>query len=330
VRTTSASLAVLAVVAACAGPAPIDPTDEPSARPTRPGRTASAPPIAPLEFDFAGALPRSADFAGLRFTVDAAHITNYHPYPILNHDPTQYTFGVLDLRVANVGNRDVSYAFGDEAFALRTWSGDVRAEVEHPGSRKFGRLDSGEEATDKIAFGLPDADALDGAVLLIGTPPDSPAFIALSGAEPASEGPLALLPVDPAPVLVTPVSWRLLRGALSLDRGELDIPATASGERANLDEVFVVLSLEGTVSGSQYGQASVTSEGIRLLVDGTEVKPLQTRGKANVPEGQSTEFTLAFLAPSPFESMALQFTSFSGETGSMALEATPIGAGANP
>jgi len=324
VRAISAGLAVLAILAACAGPVPLttDP-DERTPRPTRVGRTPSPPPIAPLEFDFAGNLPRSASFAGLTFTVDSAHVTNYHPYPILNHDPTQYTFGVLDVRVRNTAERDVSYVFGEDAFALRTWSGDVRAEVEHPGSRKFGNLDAGEEATDKIAFGLPDADALDGAVLLIGTPPDTPAVLALSGLEPALEYPAQLAPVDPAPLALKPITWQVTAGTLSLDRGQLDIPLTASGERANADEVFAVLSLRGTVSGSQYGQTSVTSEGIRLVVDGTEVKPLQTRGKANVPEGQSLDFTVAFIAPRPFESLALKFTYFSGESGSLPLQVSP-------
>ena len=312
---------MIAIVAACGGRLPGRATVEPTLEvDERPDATA----IAPIETSFAGALPRSADFAGLRFTVASATISNLHPYPMFSDDPTEFLFGILDLEVQNVSDSDVSYGFGEEAFFLRTWSGDMLAEVHHPGTRRFDGLAPGESATDTVAFGLPDATALDDGLLLIGERPDTPAGIALTGAERPVDLPRTLAPMGIAAAHVGPIEWTVLDGNASLDRPE-DVPQTASGDRADEGEVFIQLTFRGTVSGSQYGQTSITSEEIRLVVDGIELESLQFRGEANIPEGQALDMSLGFLAPYPFEAIEARFSWTGGLTGSvpLALEASP-------
>jgi hypothetical protein len=312
---------VLATLAACGGHLPgratLEPTLEPGGRP-------EATEIAPIEMSFAGDLPRSADFAGLRFTVASATISNLHPYPMFSDDPTEFLFGILDLQVQNVSGQDADYPFREESFLLRTWSGGELAEVHHPGTRRFGGLAAGASATDTVAFGLPDADALDGATLLIGERPDAPAGIALSGAERPVELPRPLTPVGLASAHVGPIEWTVVSGGASLDRPN-DVPETASGDRADEGEVFVQLMLRGMVSGSQYGQTSITTEEVRLVVDGVELESLQFRGEANVPEGESIDLQLGFLAPYPFEAIEARFAWTGGLTGSvqLAFEAAP-------
>ena len=310
---------VLATVAACGGHLPGRATPEPT---LQPGGRPEATQIAPIEVPFTGALPRSADFAGLRFTVASATISNLHPYPMFSDDPTEFLFGILDLQVENASGGDADYSFGEESFFLRTWSGQELPEVHHPGSRRFSGLAFGESATDTVAFGLPDADALDGATLLIGERPDAPAGIALSGEERPVELPRTLTPIGPATAHVGPIEWAVTSGDVSLDRPG-DIPETASGDRADEGQVFVQLTLRGTVSGSQYGQTSITSEEVRLVVDGVELESLQFRGEANVPEGQSIDVRLGFLAPYPFEAIEARFSWTGGLTGLIPLSLAP-------
>jgi hypothetical protein len=312
---------VIGIVAACGGHLPGRATPEPTLdQGDRPHPTE----IAPIETAFAGDLPRSAEFAGLRFTVAGATISNLHPYPMFSDDPTEFLFGILDLQVQNVSGGDVSYSFGEESFFLRTWSGDLLAEVHHPGTRRFDGLAPGESATDTVAFGLPDAAALDGALLLIGESPDAAAAIALTGIERPVDLPRELQPVGPPAAHVGPIEWTVVAGGASLDR-PADVPQTATGDRADAGEAFVQLTLRGMVSGSQYGQASITSEEVRLVVDAVEIESLQFRGEANVPEGQSIDMLLGFLTPYPFEAIEARFSWTGGLTGSvhLALEALP-------
>jgi hypothetical protein len=312
---------VLASLVACGGRVPAHATTAP---PLAGGRPTEAP-ITLLDTPFAGALPRSADFVGLRFTIESARISNLHPYPIFSHDPGRDVFGILSVKVENISDAVVDYIFDEDAFALRTWSGGLLPEVQYPGVHRFARLAAGESATDTIAFGLPEPDLLDGGQLLIGAPPDAPAVIALTGSEQPVAYPVDLTPAQGTPAHAGPIDWRVTSGLASLDRPE-DVPSSASGDRANEAEVFVVLTIRATVSGSQYRQASVTSEGVRLVVDGTAIEPLQFRGQANVPEGQSLDFTLGWVVPRPFETIAVQFTSSDGTTGTIELRYGEAGA----
>ena len=312
---------VLAIVAACGGRLPGRATPEPT---LQQGGRPQPTEIAPIETAFAGALPRSADFVGLRFTIARATITNLHPYPMFDHDPTEFLFGILDLQVQNASGGDVDYGFREESFVLRTWSGDELAEIHHPGVRTFDNLAPGESAEDTVAFGLPDADALDSAILLIGDPPDARAGIALSGAERPVDLPRALGPEGLSAAHVGPIEWTVVSGGASLDRPS-GIPQTASGDRADDGEAFIELTIRGTVNGSQYGQTSVTSEEVRLIVDGIELESLNFRGEANVQEGQSVDLDLGFVVPYPFETIEARFTWTGDLSGSipLALAAAP-------
>ena len=302
-----------------------------------PGRATAAPTLGPrpsqgaiTAFDttFTGELPRSVVFAGLRFTVESVQVSNTHPYPILNDDPGPNVFWTLNVTVENVSGADVAYGFDETAFSLRTWSGELLDEVRHPGSRRFGRQ-PGETGTDTIAFGKAGFDTsealafIDGAQLLIGRAPDARASLPLSGAFSAADLATTLAPANVAPVHVGAIDWAVSGGLTSLDR-PAGTPQTASGERADEGQRFVEIMVRGTVSGSRYGQATVASDVIRLVVDGVELEALQFRGEANVKEGASTSFTLSFLAPAPWDTMLLRVTDADGPTGTIELIETGV------
>jgi len=312
---------VVGLVAACgSGPGPefdaptlspgVDgPSDglsgETTPRPSNPllGPQAS---YAPIEVELSGSLPRSAEFLGVRFTVDGAHVTNSHPYPIFGDPvPGELLFAVLDLTAENTTSAATEYGFDGEAFSLRTYSGRLLPIVEAPGVYAFRRLEPGERQADQLAFGAYTPDALDGTALLIGRPPDAPAILALTAPPLDPEFPTTVSAVSDEPVQAGAIAWSILDGEASLDRpGGVCCPET--GARADDGELFVTLNLRGLVSGSKYGRATVASDVLRLLVDGASLEPFGFEGKANVAEGTAHEFEATWLIPADAADVALE------------------------
>ena len=288
----------LGVVASCGGHLPARPTAIPSER-SDPLRS-SAPAPAPIEIDVSGPFPQSIDFLGLRFTLDSAHVSNTHPYPIFKDPrPGQEAYGILAVTAENTTTGIVDYRINETTFRLRTWSGRVLSTVEAPGVRSIARLDAGERADDKVAFPLPDPESLDGAYLLIGNPPDTPAVLPVTSALLAPIASIALV-ADRTVVQAGSVRWQIIESRTSVDAPP-GVCCPKTGRRADEGELFVHLSLRGTVSGSQYGQATVTTDALRLVAGGEPLRPLQVRGQANLTEGVSLELTADWVVPSDVE-----------------------------
>jgi hypothetical protein len=305
---------VVALVAACGGRLPDRATEFPdlpdlldTPAPAEPGSTAApTPAIEPLDVPFEGTFPASAEFVGARFTVTSATITNIHPYPMFGDPPPgEQTYGILTVEAENTGSSTIDYGFDDESFALMTWSGAELPVVHRPGLRPFYRLVAAQRETDDVVFGLPDVEALDGAALLIGRAPDARAVIPLTGPTGAPRFPAALAALDPVPVHAGSLDWSVTSGAASLD-APAAVCCSETGARADDDEFFVTLSMRATVNGSPYGQASISTDLLRLLADGVPLEPLVFDGRANVGEGETYELDVHWLAPEAATDLAVQ------------------------
>ena len=285
-----------------------------------------APSYAPIELTFSGGLPRQGDFIGAQFTVDGAHITNSHPYTAYGEPkPGGDLFAVLDVTVQNPTSAKIDYGFDDEALFLRTYSGRLLPALRSPGLYDFYLLEPGSLASDQVVFGIYDVDVLEGAALLIGQPPDVPTIVALTAPPLPPDFPRVVSAAADAPVQAGPIEWSVTTGTATLDR-----PAGAccfkTGARANEGELFITFGVRGVVSGSKYGQATVASDALRVVVDGQRLEVPHFQGKGSVPEGTAYEMSVTLLIPDDATQLALEVGSDTDEPGSIPLvigEPTP-------
>jgi len=271
----------------------------------------SAGAIEPIEVPFQpGALPRTAEFAGATFTVVGGEVTNLHPYTIFGEPkPGSQLFGVLTVQASNHGDSRIDYVFNEEAFRLRTYSGAILETVHPVGTYDFSGLAPGAaDLEDVLVFPLRAIDELEGAALLIGKPPDEPAILELT-APPAGDG-TQTISASAADVAVGWLSWTVVGGQVTLDR-PVGVCCPQTGVRANTNERFVALTLRAVVRGSQYGQASISTDLVALLADGVAYESIPYLGRANVPEGQGFELTPVFLVDAAAERLQLR-VSFAG------------------
>ena len=317
-RVGFVAIAAVALAVAACGSGPAKPTSSGAAigtsGPALPGRTAaptrtprpgsSATAIDPIETAVTGVLPQSATFAGVVFTVTSAGLTNTHPYTMFGSPrPGPDLFGVLQVTASNTNARRIDYSFDDEAFVLRTWSGRILPSVHHPGARAFSNLKAGESADDEVVFGLPEPDALDGAALLIGAGKDARASIFLTTEPVPDDIPAAVAPVAATPIHVVPIEWVVEGGSATYDAPPKAV--SRAGSRADEGTMFVTLTLTGTVKGSKYGQTTVSTDLIRLRVNGESLKSVSFEGKAGVREGTALTMTPVWVVPSDARSFEL-------------------------
>jgi hypothetical protein len=95
-----------------------------------------------------------------------------------------------------------------------------------------------------------------------------------------------------------------------------------TGSRADDGELFVTLQLSGRVTGSQYGQATVSTDAVRLVVDGQPEPPIEFAGRPNTPEGEAFDFAATWVVRESDPGLALQFLD-----GPDVAEVVPVGIG---
>jgi hypothetical protein len=333
VRLWLASSIVLLLVVGCGSRDPDaserpDESSEPSGaasqRPGIPifGPRESYPPI-DLPFE-SGTLPRSVDFLGVGFTVTDARVTNTHPYTMFGEPaPGAQLFAIVDVTADNETSAATEYGFGPESFTLQTYSGQRLTTVDPPGVYDFRRLEAGASASDALVFGAFRPDVLDGASLLIGRPPDAPAVLPLTAPQYDPPYPVEVFAAD-GPVQSGAIAWSVLAGVAALDR-PAGVCCPDTGSRADDGELFVTLTLRGLVDGSRYGQASITSDAVRLVVDGVAAKAFGFKGKANVPEGSTYDFDATWIVPADAAELLLEVG-----TGTPDIRRTALGIGLPP
>jgi hypothetical protein len=275
--------------------------------------------FAPVDLELEGSLPRGDRFQGIELSVDRVRVTNTHPYTMFGDPrPGELFYVVVELTASNPTDVAYEYDLGDETFAFRTWSGELLPLVDAPGRYAFSRLEPGEVATDELVFGSLVPDVLDGSALLVGRPPDVPLIIPLTAPPLAADYPTPVLVGTPGPYQAGAVAWDILTAEAGLDRPP-GVCCHDTGSRANEGEVFVTLGLSGRVNGSKYGQATVSTDGVRLMVDGVPQPPIDFAGQANVPEGESYDFQATWVAHEDDTGLALRFLDSSGVTATVPL-----------
>jgi hypothetical protein len=299
-------------VAACGGRIPPLPTPTPDGGPGAPDA------IEPIDEPFTGALPQSATFLGVTFTVTGARISNVHPYPMFGEPPPgEQLYAILAVVAENTGTSTPDYSFTDEAFGLRSWSGRSLPIVPTPGVG-FSRVEAGARIEGTLAFGVFEDDPLGGAILTIGKAPDALAVVPLDRPSDGDDTPEPVRAASTLPVQTAGIEWRVLDGSLGLDR-PAGVCCPETGLRADEDERFLSLTIRGLVKGSQYGTASITTDLVRLMVDGVGVAPLTYEGRGAVPEGQSIEFTAHWVIPADLDPLVLRLGA-EGQAREMVLE----------
>jgi hypothetical protein len=263
--------------------------------------------LEPVEIELTGILPRSGLFQGVELSVDRVHLTNTHPYAMFDDPkPGREFYVVVELTARNPTDTVNEYGFGDETFHFRTWSGRLLVNVPSPGRYEFARLEPGDVKTDELVFGTEDPDVLDGSALLVGRAPDASLVIPLTAPPLVADDPVAVAAAVPGPYQAGAVAWTIEAGQAGLDRPP-GVCCPETGSRADEGESFLTLELSGQVKGSAYGQATVSSDAIRLVVGGQAIAPFGYAGQANVPEGEAYAFPATWLVTEGDTELALQF-----------------------
>jgi hypothetical protein len=271
--------------------------------------------FAPVEIELTGTLPRGGTFQGVELTVARVHLTNTHPYTMFGEPkPGREFYVVVELTASNLTAAVNDYGFGDETFDFRTWSGRLLAHVPSPGRYEFARLEPGDVKTDELVFGTEDPDVLAGSALLVGREPDARIVIPLTAPPLVADYPAPVEPTIAGPYQAGAVTWSIEAGQAGLDRPP-GVCCPETGSRADEGELFLTIHLVGQVKGSKYGQATVSSEAVRLVVDGEAVAPFGFAGQANVPEGEAYAFPATWLTHEDDTGLILQFLD-SGEVAS--------------
>jgi hypothetical protein len=299
--------------------------------------------FAPVEIELTGTLPRSGTFQGVELTVERVRLTNTHPYAMFDDPkPGREFYVVVELTARNPTEAVNEYGFGDETFDFRTWSGRLLVDVPSPGRYEFSRLEPGDVKTDELVFGTEDADVLDGSALLVGRSPDTSLVIPLTAPPLEADYPMPVEPALPGPYQAGAVAWTIESGEAGLDRPP-GVCCPETGSRADDGESFLTLQLSGQVTGSTYGQTTVSSDAVRLVIDGEPVAPFDFAGRPGVPEGETYAFPATWLVHEDATGLTLQFIDgdevvasvplLVGEAGIAAaafLESEPVVASASP
>jgi hypothetical protein len=306
-RLATAMLGMSLAVVAC-GTEDAPPADE---SPVATASSSGGPGV--VERPLEGVLPRSIDFAGARFTVTEARVTNLDLLS-LRASPGRGTqlFAALGITAESLTGKRVAYRFDDKAFRLRTFSGQLIPAIDPIGGYEFGTVGPGDPRADTILFGVRDPDVLIGSALVVGAEPDIPAILQLTATILGSGFPLAVAPTSPAGVVVGEIAWSVPSGAAGPDR-PVDLCCQATGDRADVDELFVTLTIRATATGTRYGRAAASTRGLRLVADGTaiELKPFQAESR--VEEGSSVDFVVYALIPRAPATLELEIDDPGGE-----------------
>jgi hypothetical protein len=263
--------------------------------------------FAPVEIELTGTLPRSGTFQGIELTVERVRLTNTHPYAMFDDPkPGREFYVVVELTARNPTEAVNEYGFGDETFDFRTWSGRLLVDVPSPGRYEFSRLEPGDVKTDELVFGTEDRDVLDGSALLVGRSPDTSLVIPLTAPPLEADYPVPVEPAVPGPYQAGAVAWTIESGEAGLDRPP-GACCPETGSRADDGEFFLTLQLSGQVKGSAYGQTTVSSDAVRLVVEGEPIAPFGFAGQPGVPEGETYAFPATWLAHEDDLGLTLQF-----------------------
>jgi hypothetical protein len=253
------------------------------------GPTATATPP-PINRPLAGSLPRKARYAGLEISVTSATISNENPSG--RGEPRRYSsdhvWAYLDLAINNTYTRPVNLYQGD--IRLKLSDGVSYDEV----SGFADGFDAQATKSEKLIFAVPINSTWDGASLVVAQSGKEPAVLPLTG--PASAAPFPVKLTAGGKATAQQIDYQVLVATLDLD---------ALGERADLGQRFLILTLRMTNHNPAPGGTDIGSNSFRLLVDGVAVAPVDAPIENLAPQS-ALDRSVSFTLPASAKQVVLQ------------------------
>ncbi len=316
------------ILSACSGSNSADsPGSATTQSPTTAAPTSSAPspstttPQAAEQVLVSHELPnfeqRTVRFANVNYTITGARVTNQDLGSHAQGDDPAVGIGsfhaIIDLRATNRW-RSTPTGAAPEAFTLEI-DGEAHPLRADTPSGVVGPIAAGPSQTSFLAFPTdPDTD-LSGATLVIGTPPDRPARLDLTGPVRPPQFPATFEIGDTAigtgSTSQTMMGFALIAATLHVDLPHEHAPSP-TGPRADQNELFLQLKVW---ADNHLGEdPEPLDDEFRLVIDGIPLAPLDvaaqsTGSSATAPvaePGQGITSTVLFLISADARNLALQ------------------------
>jgi hypothetical protein len=183
----------------------------------------------------------------------------------------------------------------------------------------------GTTADGFLAFAVEADTDLTGAALMIGRPPDRRAQLMLTDEQPEPQFPMALdVSGQARGIGVTnrgQMVYTLLSGAFHIDN-PLDTANHATGDRANGDELFLILDIRLLLESGSV-EAPHFREQYRLIVDGAPREPWTSTTGTSFRPGASVDTQVGWLIPTGLSDVVLEVGKFDENPGSIAFSLPP-------
>jgi hypothetical protein len=236
---------------------------------------------------------RSLTYAGVRFTLTKAVISNREPN---DRAPGGSNPALADVSFAVVNTFNEGVAISGGRWQLKLGDGTV---YQRPYSVNF---DARDTKDSMISFSVPTNAEWKGAQLTLDEPDREPAILALDGAATPQPYPTKLSPGGEAATKGPAMTYKILVAALDVD---------GSGQRAALGKRFLNLTVRVASQETSGGGGMFIPEYFRLMIDGVP-RALEHMSDNNIVEGQSSQdVTLSFVIPASATKVELEV----GKTG---------------
>ncbi|HEX9642387.1 MAG TPA: hypothetical protein VGC11_00105 [Acidimicrobiia bacterium] len=284
----------LSLVIACGGDAATDtmgasPVDAITAAPTDPTTTSAAIPTSTaavaVRRDLTSGLPRTASYAFLDVTLEAAALANVEPRTFLRDDQaaSDETYLFLNMEILNTSDTDTAN-MPPTPFGLLIGGEPVpTAPVMVEGRPHIG-LTSRRAGEFVIAFAVPPGTSFDDAEFTLAQEDRIPMVLPLTGDIPYPGYPVAAQVSGEGPAQGNGVGCRqslyvtALGGRVAVDLLDSDEYPTAYGSRrAKVGEHFLSVDLRILNNGGSRcgaGDTNIGNSDLRLLVDGVPREPV--------------------------------------------------------
>lgn len=300
-------------------PPAVTPSPQPTVQPTE-------TPLALVRDDVTALRTNSVTFKGIDYTVLEGVITNQDPREYAEGaepEPSDTFHLILSMRGQNDSPRRPSVEVSDFGLVL-----DDAQEV--PPTRLFGTTEAflapgrGTAADGFLAFEVERDVDLSDAVLQIGRAPDRQALLMLTDEQPAPEFPMVLdVSGEARGVGVTnsgQMRYTLLGGAFHIDN-PLESANNETGERANQDELFLVLDIRLLLESGRVEGAF--REQFRLIVDGALRQPWNFPAGGSIGPGASLDTQVGWLIPTGLSEVVLEVGQFDANPGRIPISLPP-------
>jgi DNA-directed RNA polymerase subunit RPC12/RpoP len=269
------------------------------------GYSTPTPTVVPVSRPLTASLPRQAQYANLRFSVNGGTITNQIPAAATNHEsllPGNRAHAYLDMKVNNPTTNGI--VADPNLIALRLIDGQRYQEESGWGDW----IASQSSMARKLYFTVPLTATWEGAQLLIGKAGKEPATILLDGQSAQARYPLVLN--DKGKATVQEVDYEMQSAAVDLD---------SEGKRADTGRRFLKFSLRIFNHNRAGSGAMITSANFRLVAGGDLLAPVKAPSEV-VQASSVLQGEVVFDAPAGISRVELQV----GDVGGSGTRRLPV------